>query len=138
VAVETLLAQATEGKVLPMVEVCRKIGGLWRETRGPQYGGSFLYWKTNDSGKNRSLFGMVPAGKDDPVAGELDVHVKIKNLSEICKISEAEIRETLKSQHPVKETADDCWFRLKSVPEAQAIVDQLFKWASQAAGAAQA
>jgi hypothetical protein len=138
VAVETLLAQATEGKVLPMVEVCRKIGGLWRETRGPEYGGSFLYWKTNDSGKNRSLFGMVPAGKDDPAAGELDVHVKIKNLSEICKISEAVIRETLKSQHPVKETVDDCWFRLKSVPEAQAIVDQLFKWASQAAGAAQA
>jgi hypothetical protein len=98
-----------------------------------------LYWTTNDSGKNRSLFGIVPAGKDGPATGELDVHVKVKNLSETSKVSEDLIRETLKAHHPVQDVwVDDCWLRLKSVSEAQAIVDQLRKWASQAAGAAQA
>ena len=156
-SVAASLSVAAERKVLPLVEVCRKIRDFWQETRGPQFGGSFLYWATHASGARKSVFGIIPLDKYGTPTGQLDVHVNVKNLSDITGISEDAIRETLKSQHPAMDVSINnspgaetwgpgekaawtkaFWLRLSSVAEAQAMVDQLRKWVPQAATGAPA
>jgi hypothetical protein len=130
---DALLAMADERKALPLVEVCRKAGEVWKENRGAAYGGSFTYWATNASGNSRSGFGIIPGAKYAPPPGQLDVWIPVKNLSEISGIAEDAIRKALTDQHPVRETwAIECWLRLKEIEQAIALVAQLKAWRLQA------
>jgi len=74
-----------------------------------------------------------------PAQGQLDVWIPVKNLSEITGVGEELIRKTLKEQHPARKTwKNECWLRLGTVEQANALVAQLKKWMPQAANAANA
>jgi hypothetical protein len=133
-ATKELLTTADERQVLPILEVCREAGDLWREECGSSYGGSFIFWTKTTSGKNRSVFGVVPGGNNWAPVGQLVVWIPTKNLSEITDVEQAAIRQLLTEQFQVFDQwkSGECWVRLRTAEEAKVLLGQFKAWSAKA------
>jgi hypothetical protein len=129
-----LLKTADVRGIIPLLNPCRQMSGVWKEAPASVYGGSFVYSVTTGKGW-RSLFGVNISGerKATPV-GQLDVWIPIKNLAEVTNQDESVIRTAIGEAHLEFFTEDkgDALIRLTKADDAKALVNRLQEWASNA------
>jgi len=128
--IDELIKAATDQGTETLVDICRGVrSDLWEEAVST-YDGSFRYWGESKAGQSRMVFGVNVAAKFKPPQGQLDVWITPLSVSEVTDRSENDVRAALEKQQPI--VADihagfknPCWIRLKTVEEAQALVQQL-------------
>lgn len=129
-----LLAVADQRKTRQLVDLCRKISDLWWEESADTSGGSFRYWAKLQSGGYRMVFGVNVSGGlahpefGHPEPGQLDVWIKADRLAQVTGETEESIKDTLAavSPHPPFRAGFMSFvIRLKTVGEAQALIDKL-------------
>jgi len=97
------------------------------------FGGHFRYIATNPAGERKLVFGITP-GKFETPQGQLDVWVPVRGLAKVASRTEDEIRSVL-VKHPVLAMhVRNCWIRLTSVQQAEALVAELRALATHPAG----
>jgi hypothetical protein len=126
--VDDLVKMATERGNKPLVESCRAVGALWFEEAVSTFGGSFRYWGRSRAGQDRMVFGVNVAAKANTPRGQLDVWIPAPSIAEVTGRSENDVRAVLRTQPTASihmGRNDPCWIRLKTVEEAQSLVEQL-------------
>lgn len=128
---EGLMAAASECAVAPLVEVCRRMSGQLEENVSNIHGGCFRYIARNPAGQPRLVLGINIPGKYSPPQGQLDVWIPRKNLAEVAARTESEVRSILEKQPVLDMQIGDCWIRLTSEAQAEALLTQLLTLVTQ-------
>ena len=128
-----LMKTAADQGTARLVDICRAASGFWFEEAVSTFGGSFRYWATSAAGQDRMVFGVNVAAKAEPPHGQLDVWIPARSLAEVAGRQENDVRSALEKQ-PISGIqmgrGNPSWIRLKTVEEAQVLVQQLREFVS--------
>jgi len=124
---------AAERNVADLVNICRKMSGVWDEVPSGYFAGSWRYSLTTEAGWRSLLRIDVSGASMNTPTGKLDVWLKCKNVAQVTSTDEAVVRSALKAGYSVlAEKYGNYCVRLQTKAEAEKFVQQLKEWASPA------
>lgn len=128
---EDLNKIAAKRNVTELVTICRQMSSVWDERPSFKHGGSWAYALTTDQGWRLMLRIDVFGGDMKTPDSELDLWLRYKSVAEATAADEAVVRNAIQVGYSLlAERSGNLIIRLRTLAEAEKLVQQLKEWAS--------